>query len=170
MVTILDTQEDYQRAYERMLLGNRHQALLYSSDDPSFETFYALVKQGWALEYIYDIPVALTWLDTFNGTTAFQHFCFYEGQEQYINKVLIEGLDWAFSIGQRSTLFGLTPKVYRGALQHVAYRAGFEKILEEPNMCFMAKFNRYVPGILTRLSKSKWEQVRNTIRSEYEKH
>lgn len=161
MITILDTKQDYERAYERLCVDNRHRALLYSSD-ASFEVFYNLLSKGWAIETSYDVPSAVAWADTFNGTTAFHHFSGYAGAAHNVTRSTVDILDWFFSMG-RTTLFGITPKPYKHVFKAITGPVGYEVVLEEPGMCYMAKYGRHVPGIVTRLTHDKWLQSRGAL-------
>lgn len=163
MITILDGKEDYARVYNRLRVGERHQTLLYSSETASEADFIKLVSQGWAIELSYDVPSTVAWIDTFNGTTAFVHFSAYAGAEHNTVRSMVDVLDWAFNVGKRTTLFGITPKPYRHVFKAVTKPAGFEVILEEPGMCFLAKYGKYVPGIITRLAHDKWLVARESL-------
>lgn len=163
MITILDTKQDYLRVYERLRAGRRDETLLYSVPNPSFGTFYDLVYQGWGIELSYDVPSTVAWIDTFNGKTAFVHFSTYAGAEHNTVRSMVDVLDWAFNVGQRTTVFGITPKPYRHVFKAVTGPAGFEVILEEPEMCYIAKRDKYVSGIITRLTHSKWLESRKLL-------
>lgn len=161
MITPVNSFALRQNVYQRLMPGKRLNVLLYGYYNPTFMTFMEVIKAGLAFEYwntAYD-PVGLFWLNSFNGRTAYIHFSTYCGQADKIHSMVKAGLDHSFELGLL-TLFGLTPKPYRQVFKRVIEPAGFECILTEPDMCFLARYGKFVPGVLTRLSRAMWHKKR----------
>lgn len=82
------------------------------------------------------------------GYTGMCHFCFAEGTENYAHLLAKEWLSSVVSKNALQALYGLTPKPYRHAISF-AQSVGFEVIGTLPKACYMAKYDKYVDGIIT---------------------
>lgn len=163
MISIIDTKADIRRVYKRLKVGDRHKALLYSIDDRYYHALRRFLTDGWGIEVSVTRPSGMAWINNFNGDTAQVHFAIYQGCEDVMQETIFRGLDWFFTTGECASLYGITPKPYRTIFSKILWPAGFKEVLIEPKMCYMAKFQKTVPGVLTRLTKENWNNSKNNL-------
>ena len=148
MVTILDTQEDKLNILRRMKEQELDQVVVYSLEECSEDHWLEMLKNSWALTVKKDgVPMGIGWFDNINGRTAQSHFCMFK---QHFSEVVEPGLEiihWLEEKLNVTMLTGITPKPYRQSHQLMG-RWGFNKVMEMPQACYMAKYKKHVDGVL----------------------
>ena len=148
MVTILDTQEDKLDIIRRMREQGLDKIVVYSLDECSDAQWLETLKNTWALTVKKDgVPIGIGWFDNINGRTAQSHFCTFR---QHFNEVIEPGLaiiHWLEEKLNVTMLTGITPKPYRQSHQLMGHW-GFNKVMDMPQACFLAKYNKHVDGVL----------------------
>jgi hypothetical protein len=98
--------------------------------------------------------VGVFWLNGFQGRTAQVHFTIWKhhaDSQVIIGKAVVE---WLASLKQFDSLFGCTPKPYRDVVKLIK-EVGFGIVGELPGACFIDRYSKYVPGVISTLDLTK---------------
>lgn len=91
---------------------------------------------------------AVAWLNSWIGRSAMVHFAVFRPWREEAVHIGRSFLHWAFGTGCIDSLYGVTPKTYRHALEFVQ-RLGFHAETALPGACHLARQERHVPGIIS---------------------
>lgn len=93
--------------------------------------------------------VGFFWLNGFMGRTAMIHFCVYDLRGEDALELGRQTVEWVTTkTNAARVLYGITPKVYRHVFPFIT-GLGFEIVGELPEACFIARKNKYYPGVLS---------------------
>jgi hypothetical protein len=100
-------------------------------------------------------PAGMFWLNGFQGRAAQIHFCTWRS---HLDKkgAGLASLKWIKDQTSLSGLYGCTPKHYRLVFKLIQ-EVGFQLLGELPAACYIAKQDKYVPGIISVLDLTKIE-------------
>lgn len=107
---------------------------------------------------------AMYWLNNPLGKSVMIHFCFLKKafqEQEAIGFYVVKSLLLCRDSKQNyvlSALIGITPKPYRHALQFIK-KLGFEQKAEIPELCYFARKNKYITGIVSVLQKEQITKV-----------
>lgn len=154
----------FSQVHERRVIFNALVAdglagiVFYDSLHPTFEDFEELggYGKGWCVPvYQGSNLAAVGYVNCFTGRAAFVHSCVFKA---YTKESLTIGRTWCRAVlatGLFDCLLGFTPATYRHALNFIQ-QIGFElSPLRAPGACFIARKNRYVDGVYSRLLEVK---------------
>lgn len=148
----------------------RRAAIFYKMQDQGLDTvvFYGMKKptindwlnnadfpNAWTIAvYTPDGELcAASWVNGFMGKSAWIHFVVFEEYREhmvYIGKKVVARF---FDTKQFDSLCGLTPSVYRHALNYIQ-KLGFSiSGLKAKSACYIERKNRYVDGVFSTLKK-----------------
>jgi hypothetical protein len=90
-------------------------------------------------------PVGLFWLNGFQGHTAQMHFAVRRGWPDKLGAGRAS-VGWVAEKTELESLYGCTPKPFKHAIVY-AKKVGFVMGHELPGACYIAKKDKYVPGV-----------------------
>lgn len=148
MITIIDSASDKLSILRTMREQHLDKMVIYSLDTCSDDQWLEMLKNAWCLTVTTDSgPAGIAWFDNIYGRTAQSHFCPFRdnfGQAATFGKDIIRWLEEKLSV---KMLTGVIPVPFRQARRLMPIW-GFTETLRMPDACFIAKYNRYVDGIL----------------------
>ncbi len=98
--------------------------------------------------------VGVFWLNGFQGRTAQIHFTIWKHHAESQVKVGTAVVEWLASLGQFDSLYGCTPKPYRDVVKLIK-EVGFELQGDLPGACYIERYDKYVPGVVSTLDLTK---------------
>lgn len=148
MVIILDTVADKLAALNRMREEALDKMVIYSLDECSDEQWLEITKNAWMLSPVHNGQAhGVAWFDNINGKTAQSHFCTYRSHFNDGVDGGTEIIKWLEDKLDVQMLTGITPKPYRQSHQMMRHW-GFNKVMDMPQACYLAKYNKHVDGVL----------------------
>ena len=137
--------------YHQVVQEGQEPYLFYDAGVKNVVGWFEFIKNGnaWFVD-VHDEegqPAGIFWLNGYQGRAAQIHFCSWNANKNKIETVK-QAMAWVKAQGHLYSLYGCTPKPFRHVRAFIK-AAGFKRIGELPGACYIARIDKYVPGILT---------------------
>lgn len=93
-------------------------------------------------------PVAMFWLNGFQGKSAQIHFCVFPSHITDAQEIGKATLAWLGEEGWLHSLYGVTPVTHRHVIPFIE-RIGFKVLGKLPGACFIERLNKHVAAYVS---------------------